>query len=127
MTNAQAARPLRFMSQRWVAAEGSWRSRSSTPGPVSHPGRVNFGNKHVTISSGMVELRGYIDEKENQPFARWFSGLDHDAAARVTTAPTRIEQGYFSKVKGVGGGVFECRIDFGPAIASTSGKTATGW
>ena len=32
----------------------------------------------------------------------------------MTTALRRIEQGNLSSAKGVGGGVFESRIDFGP-------------
>jgi putative addiction module killer protein len=62
----------------------------------------------------MVELRGYIDEKGNQPFARWFSDLDYNAAARV--------QGNLSNVKGVGGGIFEYKIDFGPGYRIYFGK-----
>ncbi len=70
----------------------------------------------------MVELRGYVDEKGNRPFTKWFSELDHSAAARVTTALTRIELGNLSNVKGVGGGVFEYRIDFGPGYRIYFGK-----
>jgi putative component of toxin-antitoxin plasmid stabilization module len=72
----------------------------------------------------MIELRGYIDDKGNKPFDKWFADLDHNAAARVTTALTRIELGNFSNVKGVGAGVFECRIDFGPRIP---GLFREGW
>jgi putative addiction module killer protein len=35
---------------------------------------------------------------------------------------TRIEQGNLSNVKGVGAGVFECRIDFGPGYRVYFGK-----
>jgi putative addiction module killer protein len=70
----------------------------------------------------VVELRGYVDENGNLPFARWFTELDSTAAARVTTALTRIEHGNFSNVKGVGTGVFECRIDFGPGYRIYFGK-----
>lgn len=35
---------------------------------------------------------------------------------------TRIAQGNFSSVKGVGGGVFESRIDFGPGLRVSFGK-----
>ena len=38
---------------------------------------------------------------------------DRHAAARVATALYRIETGNLSNAKGVGGGVFEYRIDFG--------------
>jgi putative addiction module killer protein len=62
----------------------------------------------------LIELRGYIDENGNKRFAKWFDGLDAIAAAKVTIALTRMEQGNFSNVKGVGGGVLEYKIDFGP-------------
>jgi putative addiction module killer protein len=48
------------------------------------------------------------------PFARWFSTLDVMAAAKVTTALYRMEQGNLSNIKPVGQGVAEYRIDFGP-------------
>ena len=58
----------------------------------------------------MFELRGYLDEKGKQLFAKWFESLDETAAAKVTIALTRMERGNFSNVKGVGGGVFEYKI-----------------
>jgi putative addiction module killer protein len=70
----------------------------------------------------MVELRGYIDEKGNKPFAQWFEGLEAAAAAKVTIALARMELGNFSKVKGVGSGVFECKIHFGPGYRIYFGK-----
>lgn len=48
------------------------------------------------------------------PFAKWFSGLDARAAAKVTVALYRLEQGNVSNIKGVGKGVSEYKIDFGP-------------
>jgi putative addiction module killer protein len=48
--------------------------------------------------------------------------LDAVAAAKVTTAVRRVELGKFSNVKGVGGGVFEYRIDFGPGYRVYFGK-----
>ena len=39
-----------------------------------------------------------------------------------STALTRIEHGNFSNAKGVGAGVFECRIDFGPGYRIYFGK-----
>jgi putative addiction module killer protein len=44
------------------------------------------------------------------------------AAAKVTIALARLEQGNFSKVKGVGSGVFEYKIDFGPGYRIYFGK-----
>ena len=70
----------------------------------------------------MIEIRGYVDESGNKPFARWLDGLDAAAAARVTVALTRMEQGNFSQVKGIGSGVFEYRIDFGPGFRIYFGK-----
>jgi putative addiction module killer protein len=62
----------------------------------------------------MIELRGYIDEKGKKRFASWFEALDSSAAAKVTLALTRMEQGNFSNAKGVGAGVYEYKINFGP-------------
>src|SRR5258707_11022808 len=70
----------------------------------------------------MIELRGYIDENGSKRFAEWLEGLDAAAAAKVTIALARMEQGSFSKVKGVGSGVFECKIDFGPGYRIYFGK-----
>ena len=62
----------------------------------------------------------------SSPFAEWFQGLDAVAAAKVTTAVRRLEMGHSSNVKGVGAGVFEYRIDFGPGYRVYFGKdTAT--
>ncbi len=62
----------------------------------------------------MLKLREYQDTDGQSPFANWFSDLDVTAAAKVTVAIARIEQGNHSNVKGVGEGVLEYRIDFGP-------------
>ena len=56
----------------------------------------------------------YLDADGVSPFARWFERLDAVAAAKVTTALYRMEQGNLSNVKAVGQGVAEYRIDFGP-------------
>ena len=50
----------------------------------------------------------------SSPFAKWFSGLEAPAAAKVATALYRLEQGNVSNVKSVGKGVSEYKIDFGP-------------
>ncbi len=70
----------------------------------------------------MIELRGYVDENGNKRFANWLEGLDAAAAAKVTITLTRMEQGNFSNAKGVGAGVYECRIDFGPGYRIYFGK-----
>lgn len=70
----------------------------------------------------MITIREYIDSNGHSPFAKWFSGLNAQAAAKVTTSLARIEQGNFSNTKGVGAGVIECRIDFGPGYRIYFGK-----
>jgi len=61
-----------------------------------------------------VAVFEYLDRAGSSPFAVWFRDLDAVAAAKVTTAMSRLELGNFSNAKGVGAGVFEYRIDFGP-------------
>lgn len=62
----------------------------------------------------MTSLREYVDRDGRSPFARWLDRLDAHAAAKVTTALIRMEQGNLSGIKSVGTGVSEYRIDFGP-------------
>ena len=68
---------------------------------------------------GSVE---YLDGDGESPFAAWFGELDARAAAKVTVALSRIERGAVSNVKGVGEGVLEFRIDFGPGYRIYFGR-----
>ena len=70
----------------------------------------------------MIEVREYLDLDGGSPFADWFARLNPRAAAKVATALTRLAAGNFSNVKGVGSGVFEYRIDFGPGYRVYFGK-----
>ena len=70
----------------------------------------------------MIEVREYIDAEGRSPYARWFNRLNMQAAAKVTTALARMEHGNLSNTKGVGGGVFERRINFGPGYRIYFGK-----
>jgi putative addiction module killer protein len=70
----------------------------------------------------MVVVREYLDTAGRSPYAEWFEGLNAHAAAKVTIAVTRIGQGNFSNVKGVGSGVYEYTIDFGPGYRIYLGK-----
>ena len=70
----------------------------------------------------MIELRFYVLEDGSSPFEEWFSELDGVAAAKVTVALARLEQGNFSSAKPVGGGVIEYRIDWGPGIRVYFGR-----
>jgi putative addiction module killer protein len=70
----------------------------------------------------MIDVREYNDREGKSPYAVWFNRLNAQAAAKVTTALTRLALGNFSNVKGVGSGVFEYRIDFGPGYRVYFGK-----
>ena len=70
----------------------------------------------------MIEIREYLDANGRCPFSDWFDGLNAQAAAKVATALVRMEQGNLSNAKGVGAGVFECRIDVGPGYRVYFGK-----
>ena len=72
--------------------------------------------------SHMTEVREYLDAKGISPYAKWFDRLNATAAVKVATAVHRMEQGNFSNVKGVGAGVYEYRIDFGPGYRIYFGK-----
>lgn len=70
----------------------------------------------------MIDVREYLDAKSRSPFASWFDNLNAEAAAKVTAAVTRISLGNFSNVEGVGSGVFEYKLDFGPGYRIYFGK-----
>ncbi len=70
----------------------------------------------------VIAVREYIATSGKSAYARWFERLDAVAAARVATAVYRLSEGNFSNTKGVGSGVFETRIDFGPGYRVYFGK-----
>jgi len=69
-----------------------------------------------------VDVLEYLDRRGHSPYADWFNDLNPQAAAKVAIAVTRLSQGNVSNVKGVGVGVFEYRIDFGPGYRVYFGK-----
>ncbi len=69
-----------------------------------------------------MEIVEYLDASGQSPFADWFDGLDVQAARRVTVALTRIRLGNLGVTRGVGGGVSECKIDFGPGYRVYFGR-----
>lgn len=75
--------------------------------------------------SSHAEVLEYLDPEGKSPFHLWFEGLPAEAAAKVNTATTRVSFGNFSNVDGVGTGVFEYRIDFGPGYRIYFGKAGT--
>jgi putative addiction module killer protein len=69
-----------------------------------------------------VQTVEYLDTAGDSPFAGWFDRLDPQAAAKVTVALQRLAHGNLSNVKGVGTGVLEYRIDFGPGYRIYFGR-----
>ncbi|RJF88216.1 type II toxin-antitoxin system RelE/ParE family toxin [Oleomonas cavernae] len=69
-----------------------------------------------------MEVLEYLDGRALSPFGIWFDTLDPQAAAKVTVAITRLTLGNDSNVKGVGAGVLELKIDFGPGYQVYFGR-----
>ena len=69
-----------------------------------------------------MRILEYIDPAGRSPFADWFDGLDSQAAAKIAVALARMEQGNLSNLKGVGAGVHEFKIDFGPGYRIYLGR-----
>lgn len=69
-----------------------------------------------------IQVLEYIDSQVRSPFAARFEGLNAPAAAKVTAALYQLAGGNWSGVKGVGGGVYERKIDYGPGYRVYFGK-----
>jgi putative addiction module killer protein len=69
-----------------------------------------------------IRLVEYLDDQGRSVYARWFDSLNASAAAKVTAAVYQLAAGNFSNVKGVGSGVFERKIDFGPGYRVYFGR-----
>jgi len=61
-----------------------------------------------------IEIRSFVGANGRIPFQAWFETLDVQTQARVTIALTRLARGNRSNVKGLGGGVAELKLDWGP-------------
>lgn len=64
----------------------------------------------------MVAIREYIALTGVSPFVDWLGRQSGEARLKVQTHVARLEQGNFSNVRPVGGGVHEKRIDWGPGL-----------
>ena len=62
----------------------------------------------------MNEIVECLNERGQSPFREWFLALDPQAATVVTVAIERLADGNISRVKAIGEGVAEIRIDRGP-------------
>ena len=70
----------------------------------------------------MLNVREYLDENGTNPFAAWFASLGATVAAKITVVLACIQQGNLSNLKGVGQGVTEYRLDFGPGYRVYFGR-----
>lgn len=69
-----------------------------------------------------MEVLEYLRKDGASPFGEWFARLDAQAAAKITIVVTRLGLGNLSHVKGVGSGVFEYVLDWGPGYRVYLGK-----
>jgi putative addiction module killer protein len=61
-----------------------------------------------------IVLRSFVDHAGRAPIQIWIDALNKHAQAKVAVALTRLAKGNRSQVKGLGGGVAELRVDWGP-------------
>lgn len=71
---------------------------------------------YATIESiKMIAVQEYVTENGFCPFSRWLENLsDITARAKIRVRINRVRLGNFGDCKGVGDGIQELRIDFGP-------------
>ncbi len=73
-----------------------------------------------------IEILEYVDEDGKKIFREWFRSLtDRVARARIRVRFNRIRLGNFGDCKGVGRGVNEPRIDYGPGYRVYFGRDGT--
>jgi putative addiction module killer protein len=78
--------------------------------------------KYMLPLNPTVDLREYHDRLGRSPFREWRESLNPEARRRATMGLYRVGLGDFSNVQGVGAGVYECRINFGPGCRVYFGK-----
>jgi putative addiction module killer protein len=69
-----------------------------------------------------MDIREYEAGDGRSPFRDWFADLPPAAAAKVVVALARLGQGSLANLKGIGKGVLELRIDFGPGYRVYLGR-----
>ena len=74
------------------------------------------------LPSIVIDVREYVAADGGNPYRKWFNNLNSQAAAKVAIAVTRMAQGNFSNAKGVGSGLQEYVIDFGPGYRVYFGR-----
>lgn len=69
-----------------------------------------------------MELRNFLGSDGRDFFDEWFTSLDPQAKAKVTTHLVRLKNGNLASVKGVGEGVLERKINWGPGYRIYFGR-----
>ena len=69
-----------------------------------------------------INIQEYLGLNGKSPFTEWFSRLDSNTAAKVSTALTRMEMGNLSNAKSISAGLLEYRIHYGAGIRIYFGK-----
>jgi putative addiction module killer protein len=70
----------------------------------------------------MVEIVECLDARGRSPYRDWFSSLDAQGAVIVAMAIERLADGNTSRVKAIGEGAAEIRIDRGPGYRVYFGR-----
>lgn len=70
----------------------------------------------------MLTVREYLTAAGRNPFREWLGTLDVAVRARVQARVLRFEQRNLGDHKGVGAGVWEARLAFGPGYRIYFGK-----
>jgi len=72
-----------------------------------------------------MRIEEYLTEEGKSPFEAWFLKLNARAAAKMTTALARLENGNTSNVKALSYGINEYKINFGPGYRIYLGYDGT--
>ena len=68
-------------------------------------------------------LLNYQTSEKREPFQEWLRGLrDGAARAKIRIRLNRVKEGNFGKHRGIGEGVIELKIDFGPGYRVYMGE-----
>lgn len=63
------------------------------------------------------EIEIYQSDNGKRPFSQWLKDIkDHVAKSKIRVRLDRLKMGNFGQCEPVGEGVFELKIDFGPAL-----------
>jgi hypothetical protein len=84
------------------------------------------GDMLVTVN-GWPKFAPTLTRKEGNRSRNGSTNSIYAPPPKLRRAVTRIELANSSNVKGVGAGVFEYKIDFGPGCRIYFGKMATSW